>query len=82
MSYIPYFKMPACMKHFFKGHKWWCKRCRKEAEDQFKEVCEAYWELRNQYPEKPADSNQQQLELRLNGPPPKWLKMDTILFPN
>ena len=81
MDAFPVFKMPTCMKHFFKGHKWWCKRCRKEAEAQFKEVCEAYWELNTQYTIEDHGSNQPPAELRLDGPPPKWLKMDTAPFP-
>lgn len=42
---MPEFSMPACWRHFFKGHKWWCRACDLETERQFREVCEAYWPL-------------------------------------
>lgn len=41
----PVFEMPACWRHFFKGHRWWCRACDRETESQFREVCEALWAL-------------------------------------
>lgn len=43
MRELPEFTMPPCMKHFFKGHKWWCKKCDEETERQFRDVCLAWW---------------------------------------
>lgn len=39
------FDMPACSKHFFKGHKWWCRRCDRVTEVEMREVVHALWEL-------------------------------------
>lgn len=38
------FQMPSCMwKHH--THKWWCKRCRRMVEEQFRDVCECWWSV-------------------------------------
>jgi hypothetical protein len=42
----PTFAMPSCGRHFFKGYRWWCRHCRNEAENQFREVCELWWASR------------------------------------
>lgn len=39
------FEMSRCHRHFFKGHKWWCRRCDRVTEDEFREVCHTMWEL-------------------------------------
>lgn len=39
----PKFEMPACSRHFFKANRWWCRRCHREVEGQFREVCESWW---------------------------------------
>jgi len=40
------FTLPTCHRHFFRGHRWWCRACRREANDQFREVCEVLWRVR------------------------------------
>lgn len=43
---LPVFKMPSCVdRHFFKGYRWWCKKCRAEVERQFADVCRALWTM-------------------------------------
>lgn len=42
---LPEFTMPACRKHFFKGHFPTCRECDKETERQFREACEVLWAL-------------------------------------
>lgn len=39
------FKMPACPRHFFKGHKWWCRRCDQATADEFRDTTHALWRL-------------------------------------
>lgn len=39
------FEMPACLQHFVKGHKWWCRRCDEVTEAEMREVVHALWEL-------------------------------------
>lgn len=39
------FEMPRCSRHFFKGHKWWCRRCDEATEAEMREVVHALWEL-------------------------------------
>lgn len=48
MPDLPVFRMPTCTRraHFFGGHRWWCKGCRTEAEQQFRDVCEAFWAMK------------------------------------
>lgn len=41
----PTFKMSACHRHFFKGHRWWCRGCDRETERQFREVVELWWSV-------------------------------------
>lgn len=57
---IPQFEMPGCIpKHFNKGYKWWCKRCRIEAEYQFELVCISHWSSQRalrQIVDAPADT--------------------------
>jgi hypothetical protein len=38
------FEMPGCFKHF-RRNRWWCRRCHREVESQFREVAHALWEL-------------------------------------
>lgn len=40
------FSMPACANHLIRGHRWWCSVCRREANRQFRDVCEALWRIR------------------------------------
>ena len=39
------FEMPACSRHFFKGHKWWCRACDRQTEAEFRDTTWALWEL-------------------------------------
>jgi hypothetical protein len=39
------FKMPACHRHFFKGHKWWCRKCDRHTEIEMREVVHELWTL-------------------------------------
>lgn len=45
-SIFPTFRMPACSRHFFVGHKRRCRACDEETERQFREVAEAWWRSR------------------------------------
>lgn len=40
---LPKFRMPACVNHLIRGHRWRCRACRREVESQFREVCELWW---------------------------------------
>lgn len=40
------FHLPTCRRHFLGSHRWWCRGCRREAHDQFREVCELLWRIR------------------------------------
>lgn len=42
---FPTFKMTPCHRHFFKGHRWWCRGCDRDTERQFREVCELWWRV-------------------------------------
>lgn len=39
------FEMPRCHKHFFKGHKWWCKKCDRVTELDMEELVHSLWEM-------------------------------------
>ena len=39
------FTMPVCFRHFFKGHKWWCRACDRVTEDEFRYTVHALWKL-------------------------------------
>lgn len=43
MTAEPQFTMSTCHRHFFKGHRWWCRGCDRETEREFRDVCEAWW---------------------------------------
>lgn len=38
------FVMPACYRHWRKGHKWWCRGCDRVAEQEFREVVHLVWQ--------------------------------------
>lgn len=39
------FVMPACHRHWQKGHRWWCRACDRAGEQEFKDTTEALWTL-------------------------------------
>jgi hypothetical protein len=46
---LPEFRMPTCCvgnwrsKHFFTGHRWWCKYCRQALREQAEQIAIALW---------------------------------------
>lgn len=38
------FRMPGCLKHFG-NHRWWCKKCDKVTEEDFRAACLELWKL-------------------------------------
>ncbi len=49
ISQEPTFTMPTCHKHFFKGYRWWCKKCSAQVEGEFRTVCEWLWKWQRAY---------------------------------
>jgi hypothetical protein len=42
------FEMPRCVKHLLVGHKWWCRKCDKETESQFRDVMHEFWKIKGE----------------------------------
>jgi hypothetical protein len=38
-------RLPACRRHFFKGHKWWCRACDRETARQVRALAEDHYRL-------------------------------------
>lgn len=39
------FTMPKCHRHFFTGHKWWCRACDRQTEVEMRDVVHKMWKL-------------------------------------
>lgn len=44
-THLLIFQMPRCAKHFFKGHKWWCRKCDNATEYEMRLVVHELWKL-------------------------------------